>query len=70
MCRAWWQEVNLMLQEGYYCMGASMLQPVYNNHAPGNWNAHYESIYRSVEVQQEKRLRASGSALGKVSTGQ
>ena len=39
--RAWravmgaWQ-VNVMLQEGFYCIGASMLQPVYNNHAPGH----------------------------------
>ena len=40
------QEVNIVLQEGFYCIGASMLQPVYNNHAPGNWNAHYEGLYR------------------------
>mmetsp|Transcript_21709 Transcript_21709/g.71814 ORF Transcript_21709/g.71814 Transcript_21709/m.71814 type:complete len:719 (-) Transcript_21709:63-2219(-) len=40
------QEVNVLLFPGYFCIGASMLQPVYNSHAPGNWNAHYELVYR------------------------
>ena len=28
------QEVSVVLEAGYYCVGASMLQPVYNSHAP------------------------------------
>eukprot|EP00961_Rhodomonas_salina_P015285 205191-Rhodomonas_salina.3 len=40
------QEVNVVLQPGYFCIAGSMLQPVYNAHAPGNRNAHYEFMYR------------------------
>lgn len=39
-------EINPYVLPGYYCIGASMLQPVYNKHAPGNWNAYYEALYR------------------------
>jgi hypothetical protein len=45
-CRVLMQQVNIFLQPGFYAVGASMLQPVYNSHAPGNWNAHYEAVYR------------------------
>lgn len=39
-----------------------MLQPVYNKHAAGNWNAHYEATYRR-QARFVKRMKTVDDSL-------